>query len=280
MLRLLPRLFKHKLIVEISNDHIAVVNIAAGFNKRIIDKQYLANMLVRIPTDDDQWHVALNQLEVALANIKYQKNTVLSIVLASDFIRYLALPAHNIVMNVEEKTDYARAAYREVYGNIVDGWKIQCDDAAPNQTSIIAAIDQELFDGIVRISESNNLQLISLQPQLMPLFNRFKNELNTGDIYFSVIESGRLLFAHLVNGHFQSLRSLALNGDWQLQLESIAKREQMLVESNISNSLIVYAPAYKNTRLPTINGWIVKQIGMTTTPVIQNNHFAMIESIL
>ncbi len=279
MLRLLPRLFKHKLIAEISNDHIAIVSIAAGFNKRIVDKQYLANMLVKIPTDD-QWHVALNQLEAALVNIKYQKNTVLSLVLSSDFVRYLALPAHNIVMNTEEKTDYARAAYREVYGSIVDGWKIQCDDAAPNQTSIIAAIDQELFDGVGRVCKNNNLQLISLQPHLMPLFNRFKNELNTGDIYFSVIESGRLLFAHLIDGHFQSLRSVTLNGDWQLELESIAKREQMLMEHNAPNTLIVYAPRYKNTRLLTINGWIVKQIGITTKSAIQDNHFAMVESIL
>lgn len=280
MLRLLPRLFRHKLIVDISNDHIAVICIAAGFNKRIVDKQYLANISVKIPIDDNQWRLALKQLEVALANIKYQKNTVLSIVLASDFVRYLALPAHNIVMNNEEKADYARAAYREVYGDIVDGWKIQCDNAAPNQTSIIAAIDQDLFDEIVRISEKNHLQLISLQPQLMPLFNLFKNELNTGDIYFSVIESGRLLFAHLVDGHFQSLRSVVLRGDWQLELESTAKREQMLMELNTSNALIVYAPAYKNTRLLTINGWMVKQIGMTTKSAIQDNRFAMLESIL
>ncbi len=280
MLRLLPRLFKNKLIVEVSKDHIAVVSIASGFNKRIIDKQYLTNMLVRIQTDHEHWRVALNQLEAVLATIKYQKNTVLSIVLASDFVRYLTLPAHNIVMNVEEKTDYARAAYREVYGNIVDSWKIQCEDAAPNQTSIIVAIDQELFDGVVRISENNNLQLISLQPQLMPLFNRFKNELKTGNIYFSVIESGRLLFAHLIDGHFQSLRSLALNGDWQLQLESIAKREQMLVEPKSSSTLLVYAPTYKNTRLPNINGWMIKQIGVTTGTALQDSHYAMIESIL
>ena len=255
------------MLVDITSSHIAVITTAAGLKKTVIDRQFLA---VNAPDD------VFKQLEIAFSKLKKQKNTLLKVVVASEFVRYLALPAQHISMNYADKSAYARAAYREVYGNVVDDWQIQCADAAPNKTTIVAAIDQQLITHLTTIAEKNSLELVSVQPQLMPVFNQLKHQLKTADIYFGVVESNRLLFAHLQNGHWQSLRSVVLEVDWPSQLASLAKREQLLAENNDHKLLMIYAPAHKSTQLPIIEGWTVKRIepsSVTTT----NKHYAMLE---
>ena len=257
MLRLLPSLLFNEVKIELCSSHIAMITTAAGFNKRVLDKQFFS-----INAEDN----IFSQLNIVLTKLKPQKNSLLKVILASDFVRYLALPAHHISMSAVDKNAYATAAYREVYGNVVDIWQVQCDDAAPNRTTIATAIDQKLFTQLTAIAEKHSLKLASVQPQLMPIFNQFKHELKTRDVYFCVIEANRLLFTHLKNGHWQSLRSLVLEADWQSQLASLAKREQLLTESLVTENLInrqlmVYAPAEKSVTLPVIAGWMIKRIG-------------------
>lgn len=270
VLRLLPSVFFNQVLVEITSRHIAVITIAAGLKKTVIDRQFLA---VNAPDD------VFNQLTIALAQQKKhkkQKNSLLKVVVASEFVRYLALPAHHISMNNADKSAYARAAYHEVYGNMVDDWQIQCDDAAPNQITIVAAMDQQLITHLTVIAEKSGLELVSVQPQLMPVFNQLKHALNLADVYFGVVESNRLLFAHLQNGHWQSLRSVVLESDWQSQLSSLAKREQLLTETNDNKLLMIYAPTHESAKMHMIEGWTVKRIGLSAINNTEK-HYAMLE---
>lgn len=267
VLRLLPSLFLSQVTIELCSSHVAVITTAAGFKQRVIDQQFLA-----LNSQDD----IFGQLATVFTKLKLQKNSLVKVVLASEFVRYLALPAYHISISAADKNAYARAAYREVYGNLVDVWQIQCDDAAPNKTTIVVAIDQKFITHLTAIAEKHGLELMSVQPKLMLIFNQFKHELKSGDVYFCVVDSNRLLFAYLKNGHWQSLRSLVLEADWQAQLASLAKREQLLTEHLADKKLMIYAPSSYSAVLPVIDGWTVKYIGLNSINKADKN-YSMLE---
>jgi hypothetical protein len=277
-----PNPFANQLLVGINQQQLSLLQIAV-LGKRVLQHQHvMLNGKL-----ESGWSSALEKFQLMLSNNSLQKSKVMRVVLASEFVRYLALPAHHSVMNYSDKIDFARAAYREIYGNVADTWLIQCDDAAPNYSSIAVAIDQNLVDELSKIAVQHGMQLRNLQPFLMPVFNTFKNKLTKGLVYLAVIESSRLLFASLNNGHWQSIHSFSLEADWLVQLSQIAKRESMTSESKINRVLMVYAPSDKSASLPQLTGWNLQRIGIQTQKIPNQNrgqeqsqHYAMLETLI
>jgi len=267
-------LWPNQLLVGLSQQSIAMVQMG-GLNKRVQQKQH-----AQIAKLESGWNQALSQLQAMLASMQQPKSKTLIVVLASEFVRYLALPAHGRVMQVSDKIDYARAAYREIYGNAAETWHIQCDDAAPNQPMITAAVDQALIDALTTLAHQYDMQLASVQPYLMPVFNRTKSQLSGGQLYFALVESGRLLFASLKNGHWQKIRSFALEPDWTEQLKNIAQREGMTTDAENDRILMVYAPKDKTTSLPYMSGWNLQRMGIENRRFQgHGQHYAMLEVV-
>lgn len=212
------------------------------------------------------------QLDTILFSMQLKPTFQLEIVLASDFVRYMALPAHQLAMSKDEKIAYAIAAYNEVYGAVADGWHIKLNDAAPNQSIIAAALDKQLLEAITQIALKHRLKLISLQPYVVIAFNGLVNQINQSAQYLAIVESRRLLLLKLQYGQCQNVRSFALENDWQVTLKKLISRESLINEqvkmSNLNNSnkneiseILVYAPMQKNIVLTEIEGWRIKHIG-------------------
>lgn len=249
-------LWPSQLLVGISQHSVAMLQLS-GLSKRVQHKQH-----VQIATPEQGWNQALSQLQTMLTSLPQPKPKVLRVVLASDFVRYLALPSSGGIMRNEDKIDFARAAYKEVYGNMADAWQIQCDDAAPDQASLSAAVDKDLIEALTKLAQQHDMRLTSVQPQLMPVFNRSKAQLGAAQQHFALVESGRLLFSQLKNGHWQKIRSFALESDWTAQLKSIAQRENMSNGAEAGHTLLVYAPHDKACSLPHISGWTIQRMGV------------------
>jgi hypothetical protein len=136
--RLLPdflnRLVATRLSIGLDGDGIAIV-ISKGAKNNIVHQQFIAN------TQQADWQTLVQQLDAALSQLKLASNTICTLVLSSDFVRYLVLPAQPFAMNEAEKNTYIQAAYRDIYGAVADGWHIKCDDAAPEQSMLAVAVD-------------------------------------------------------------------------------------------------------------------------------------------
>ncbi|MGB4812294.1 MAG: hypothetical protein WBP13_07430 [Methylophilaceae bacterium] len=271
-----PNPFSSQVLVGISPQSVAIIQ-TAGLNKRVMQKQYA---LIAKPSIELGWDQALNQLHAKLASMQLSTSKSLNIVLASDFARYLVLPAHHSLMRAGEKVEYARASHREIYGNIAETWHIQCDDAPPNQPTMTVAVDQALIAALTKLAHQYKMRLASVQPYLMPVFNRIKLKLVADQLYFAVVEFGRLLFAHLKNGHWQQIHSFPLGLDWPAQLKNIALREGMSNEKAADFVLMVYAPNHKTTNLPHIAGWTLQRISMDSqSSKGLDPHYAMLEAL-
>lgn len=270
-------LWRNRLLVGLEPNQVVTVQFDGM--KKLVSHQQFTKFTSSSP--ELNWHQALKQLQQTLSSSKQFKKCELQVVLASDFVRYLALPAHENIVRQSEKVDFARAAYREIYGGVADNWHIKCDDAAPNLTSIAIAVDTALIDALGLLANEHSLQLTSVQPYLMPVFNRIKTQLKTGQLYFAIVESNRILFISLKNGYWQQLRSFLLEEDWQAQIKNIVQRENIASDSQNEHVLMVYAPHKKSSSLPQIKGWLVKGIDIENRWLqnkSESQHYIMLDA--
>lgn len=277
MLRLLPdflsRFVATRLTIGLSGDGIAIVQ-NKGFRKDLVYQQFIASV------QNADWPSLLQQLDAALSQLKLPKNTPITVVLSSDFVRYLMLPAQSFAMSSAEKTAYVQAAYRDIYGAVADGWHIKCDDAAPDQNRLAIAVDAQLMTALSQLATQHHLKLKSVQPYLMAAFNGLMPKISRKNGYLVLLEQSKLLLIRLQNGQCQHLRTIAFNGDWQLDLLQAIERESALNDDRAASDkqLFVYAPAQKNTAIHEISGWKTQKIGLKNG--LSNPHYAMLEAAL
>lgn len=270
-------LWRNRLLVGLGLNEVIAVQFD-GMNKRVTHQQYTRTASL---SSELGWRQVLTKLKEMLSSSKQFKKGELQVVLASDFVRYLALPAHESIVRQSEKVDYARAAYREIYGGVAENWHIKCDDAAPNLTSIAVAVDTTLIEALNQMANEHGLQLTSVQPYLMPVFNRVKTQLKTGYLYCAIVESNRILFGSLQNGSWQQIRSFLLEEDWQAQINNIVRREHIASDNQNEQVLMVYAPHNHKNNLPQINGWVVKRIDIENRWLqnkTESQHYIMLDA--
>lgn len=258
-----------KILVGLSANSLALIKQSGVLQKRIIDQQHT---LLASTNDAQIWQRAINALDSLLATMQVKPNDEIHIVLASNLVRYLALPTQQILMNSSEKLAYSIAAYREVYGSVVDEWKIQLDDAPPHQATIVAAIDKNLLVALTQVSLKYQLKLISISPYLMSAFNFLASQIGKASGYLVIVESERLLLISLHKGQCENLKAFAVDVDWQIELNRLLLREALLQENNYRD-VLVYAPAQKNIVLNEVKGWKVKRIDSVRINQRQNSIF-------
>ena len=257
MLRLLPSLFTNKLSVFISAESIAVIsNLSTLSNNK-------SSMIFTQASNQPAWQLAVNQLDSLLADFlpaqQIKPKTPLQTVLGSDLVRYVALPAQAISMNLAEKKAYASAAFKEIHGTNADDWQVVCDDAAPQQAIIAAAIDKKLLQHLSQLAITHQLKLNSVKPYLMGAMNGLAKQLAKATAYLAIVEHSRITLVLLKQGQYQQLHSHVIGGDWQAELKHILMRESVLADVAYRN-VFVLAPAYQNTALIAINGWHITRI--------------------
>lgn len=271
-------LLPNQLTVTLSIDSVAVIHQSCGLRNRILQRQHIAVM----PSEERTvWLQATRALESALAAMQVKPKTTLKIIVANDFLRYLMLPCSPISMRPAEQHAYALATYREVYGAVADSWHIKLHDAAPNQATLVAALDENLLETLKKISLKYQLKLVSVQPNLMRVFNGLSKQMGKLNGYLAIVElsveSKRLLLLSILKGQCQNLRTIAVTDDWQLELKNLLARESLLDEIT-GNEVLVYAPTQKNTKLNLIEGWHIRRVGQTDRNVAAGKPFALFEA--
>ena len=256
------------LLVYLHTDGINVIDALTGVEATIASKN---DITAHMPTsfkspsykpesaNDFNWQGAIETLTIKLALIKPKPKTSMRVVLSSDFVRYLLLPAQVVTLSNGEKNAYARAAFRQLHGSIADKWQIKCDNTAPHQAAMLAAIDLQLTQSLVQITDENQLKLLSLTPYLMQVFNGIRKHLKLFNGYLVLVEGGRIILLNIKDGQIDQLKSQFIADDWHMELNQTLDREQTLGHAS-SNNVIIYAPHHE-TKLPFIKkGWSIDYV--------------------
>ena len=270
----------NQLLVFLGTDKVVVINRSRGLRSRVADQKQATfqGSIETIEMQTPAWQQTIVELESIFSAMQIKPGTRLNITLASEFVRYLSLPALQIRMNATEKLGYVAAAYQDVYGKAVNNWEITLQDAPANEATLAAAIDKELLAALNRIALKHQLILNSVQPYLMRAFNALSGQIDHASGYLVIVESKRLLLINLQDGKYQHLRAYAISGNWQFELKNLILREALLANAD-KREVLIYVPAQKNIVLNVIDGWQLKLIS-TLKNVIPDIQYSMLEVAL
>jgi hypothetical protein len=245
---------QRQLLVYLSASHAAIAS-----NLNALLENYDSKIV--LPNSDKQviWQQSCARLESLLAANKNKNNASLTIILGSDLLRFLILPAQQVNMSRQEKSAYAAAAFQEIYGVNANDWQLKYHDNAPNKPSIVAAIDKNLLSTINQIAAKHQLKLNSIQPYVMAAYNTSAKKLDKANAYFAIVEANRLTLMLIESGQYQQMRTHVIGEDWQTELKKTLLRENALSEATCRDVLI-YAPMLK-TKPMAVEGWAIKLIG-------------------
>lgn len=224
------------------------------------------------------WKNAITQLDTQLETLNLAPNTNMYLTLASDLVRMIVLPGHDIAISHHEKQGYAEAAYREIYGAAVDDWKISVDDTPPAKPTIACAIDQSLFDAIENLAHQYQLSIRSVQPYIMTAFNRLYSSIKKASASFVIIEPTRIATLLLQDGVCQQIQIEKFNHDWQSNLEQTLTRNQLLSDYH-SKEIMIYAPSLNTAKMEFSKHFSAKKLSLKTSGLVMRSGYSMLEAL-
>lgn len=265
---------QNQLLIAIGAEHLSLV-YRTGFSKKVIAEHHES---FKESSTERSWKNAITQLDSQLETLALAPNTNMYLTLASDLVRLIVLPGHEVSMSANEKEGYAQAAYREIYGTAVDGWKIRVDDTPPIQPTIASAIDQSLFDALENLADKYQLNIRSLQPYVITAFNRLYSSIKKASASFVIIEPTRIDTLLLQDGVCQQIQIERFNPDWQSNLEQTLTRNQLLTHHN-SKEIMIYAPALNTIKLEFSKHFSAKRLSLKTSTLGMRTGYSMLEAL-
>jgi hypothetical protein len=130
----------------------------------------------------------------------------LHVVLFDGLVRYQLLPWRPGIVGATEWQAYAGHRFREVYGDLVSGWRILVAPTPPGEAAIVTAIDSALLAALRSLS-AQPPRLVSLQPRFVAGFNHWRPKLKGESCWFATTEPGRVCLGLLHKGSWRTLRN-------------------------------------------------------------------------
>lgn len=265
---------QHQLLVAIGAQQLCLI-MRKGFSKKIVAKHHESYEKL---ASEPPWKLGIQRLDIRLEALELPENTQISLTIASDLVRYVILPGHEIAMSSDEKLGYALASFREIYGAAADSWKISIDDTAPTQPSLACAIDLSMYEAIIELEQKYKLKLKSVQPYLMTTFNKLFSSIKKANASFVIIEQTRMATLFLQNGICQQVYIEKFTNDWQASLEETLSRYQLLTNQP-SKELMIYAPILNSIKNEPSNRFSHKRLSVKTSNDALHSDFAMLETL-
>lgn len=239
-------LWTNRCLMSISAIGVAMVEISS-ITQNIVEKQFYPFGDLHNP---DQQNI--NQIvNVILEKHRKSKRQKLQVILSSDFIRFMVLPAQSKYLNNSDRWALANALYREVYGSLCENWMIEFDDSPPYESTLCAAIDIGLIDHLKMSASHHNFVLTSVVPYATTLINQLNLSAFHG--YVALIEPARLVFVEF-NETLLNIQQVKCRNGWINPLQQILKKTE-LFSSLDSKKLIICSPQKNELNLSEFDDW-------------------------
>lgn len=198
---------------------------------------------VRLAPGDD-----LESLQVAGGRVD------LTVVLSNHFVRYALLPWSDSLDTAEEEEAFARHQFTRIYGERAAGWSFRCSEGAAGDARLAGAIDTELLDKLRATFARPPVRLVSVQPELMAVYNRHRKAVPAAGAWLVLLEPGRACIALRGPQGWLAVRNTRLQADdaesWIAQLD----QERRRVGGESPELVLLHAPGGLNA-LPEAPGW-------------------------
>lgn len=262
---------RDELRVVLSRDQVQLVRVGRqltlhGISSRVLDKKSFPYVV----DTDSSWSNAIKTLEAALSELP-SKPSVAQVILSNHFIRYAMVAASPALSNEAEEVAYAKHSLSQLYGTSAASWELRLHHNSAGTAKLVSAVDEQLLQALRATFTGSKIQLKSVQPQLMTVYNNCQASLQKQDAWFVLFEPGSLCLGLVEQGQWRSIRTIKVGSDWLEKLPEILDREIYLSEVDASSDEIyLWAPEYWRAPLPKTVKWKIHKL----QPVIRTGFAA------
>jgi hypothetical protein len=187
----------------------------------------------------------------------------LTVLLSSQFVRYLLVPYQAQIGKPSELAAFAGICFDETFGNDSGGREILVGRERAPSARIAAGLDTSFLHALRTVVAASRLRLVSVQPYLATLFNRLRSSLGRRDFVFLVAEPTRSCLLVATGGCWRSLRNTGAAATPQ-ELANLVEREAQLAGLGEADMppVFVHAPGQDDLELPSCAGVVPKRIGL------------------
>jgi hypothetical protein len=176
-----------------------------------------------------------------------------TVVLSNHFVRYALVPWSDALAGEAEEEAYLRHHFARIHGERAKSWLLRASEDSAGAPRLCSAIDGQLLEALKAcFPKSGKARLVSVQPQLMAVFNRWRGAIPRSGAWLMVVEADRACAALHAKGRWHSVQNA--RGEWRVLLERERHRAAGtvpdLVLLHADPALPAEAPGWKVQRLP------------------------------
>lgn len=204
-------LSRERVLVGLSPDRLSALSIGGWWRRRLVDR----HALPLAGQDAAHWDKGIGALEQLLAEPAWHGREV-SVVLSAHYVRHAVIPP-SAGMSDAERRNLAEVVFREVFGDLARDWDLRVSPTRDGLPTIACGAPRSLL-GAIRDACKGRGRLLSIQPSLMPVFNRVRQQMGRAVGCLALVEPGRITLAALDSGQWKYVDSRAGSGSLLPQL--------------------------------------------------------------
>lgn len=178
----------------------------------------------------ESWQGAI----AALKNVELPRKCRVTVVLSNHFVRYAVVPWSNALGTPAEEEAYVRHHFAKIHGERAKGWSLRASPGSGSEPRLASAIDKALLDELrTWLAGKPGAQLVSVQPQLMAAFNRWRRAIPAGGAWLVLADEDRACVALHGGASWRAVHNG--KGEWLALLD----RERHRVEGEVPSTVLV-----------------------------------------
>ena len=226
------------------------LDLKLGFKQKITRQQVLT---VSLSEPVNQWNALKNSLADALNGSAWQEvvsqGISAKVIISSHFARYAVIPWSVDLAVESERQAFMRYRFNALFGDAAKAWNLQMSEPEFGQPTIASGVDSSLINALHEVLTAANISVNSISPYLMLATNQSVQQIQQQktqqlaidqDFWFAVVESERLCFALIENGAWRLVKNVALEADFNTQLNTLIQREMVNCNINSTLALVIY----------------------------------------
>ena len=136
------------------------------------------------------------------------------------------------------------------YGEAVADWAVTLADTPPGRSYVACAMPAALPGALEDTLAPAQLELVSLQPQLVVAFNAWRHRLPADEAWFVSVDFGSLSALHLSRGAWDRVHMARLSPDWGVELERLLAFGKLTRAAGLPGRMFVDAPTWMRRGAP------------------------------
>lgn len=189
----------------------------------------------------DAFPAAFARLSELLADSQWQSADA-QVILSDHWVRYATVPAPAVTLDADGRLSHARYVLADRFGDSLAQWTLALTDSPPGQPYVACATPAPMRTELGDLFASAQLNLTSLQPQLVVSFNTWRHRLPAAESWFITVDHGSLAAVHVLDGVWHRVHTARLSADWWVEIQRLRALGTLIERETGSLGVFIDAP--------------------------------------